>query len=122
MLIANRLFWAGRIAAITLAAIFVFQICCFGQFPADNVTITIPTPDTSCHDELPRAPLSPTPAHSCCLPSHSQNAVVATSYTPPHILATWRDTEAIQQATSLVFPTTVSAEFTGPPGDLTLRI
>ena len=126
MLIANRLFHGGKIAAITLAVVLVFQVCCFGQLPAENVTIAVAAPDSSCHDELPaapEAPVSPAPSHSCCIQSHSQDAVVAAIYTPPQIPATWFTTEAgLLQTASLASQALVSAKSTGPPGTLALRI
>jgi len=126
MFIANKSFLSGKIAAITLAAVFVFQVCCFAQLPAENIPIAKLTQDSSCHDEepsAPEAPASPTQSHSCCAPLHSQYAVAAAIYAPPPIPATWHGNEAdLQQICSLALPAPVSAKSTGPPGTLIQRI
>src|SRR5260370_479303 len=125
MIIADKSFKGHKVAAVTLAVIFVFQVCCLGQFTTVTATMAMPVSDSSCHDDMPAAPESPVPPmqqHSCCTPSHSQDAVVASAYTPPQIPATWSGADSVrQQTTSLAFVATVSAK-SGPPGVLSLRI
>ncbi len=125
-MIADKSFKGHRVAAITLAAIFVFQVCCFVQFPAATAPMATPASDSSCHNEMPTAPESPIPpiqSHSCCAPAHSQDAVAAAVYTPPQITATWSGADTARpQTSSLNFVAAIYAKSTGPPGVLALRI